>query len=224
MIKAIVFDCDGTLVDSETLGNEVLVEYLAELGHSMQAADAVTIYTGIRMDDCVADLERRFECAMPINFVTNLRERMTHAFSRRLQPMPGAAQLLTSISMPTYVASSGPTEKIVHSLTVAGLIGFFGPTHIFSAYEVGCWKPDPGFYSVVAEQIGTRTNEMIVIEDSKPGILAALRAGAVAIAVHGDDPVISGVTHAPTLCDVRPWVTMCSGLDGKVPLRAGTEY
>ncbi|WP_434043020.1 MULTISPECIES: hypothetical protein [Sorangium] len=58
-MKAILFDCDGTLVDSEGLGNEVLVEHVAEYGVSMTVREAMALFRGGKMADCVAALEAR---------------------------------------------------------------------------------------------------------------------------------------------------------------------
>jgi HAD superfamily hydrolase (TIGR01509 family) len=183
-IKVIIFDCDGTLVDSEVLANEVLVDYLAECGHVMTVESAVRAYTGIKMAECVADLERRFRTPMPDRFIDVYRERMTSAFADRLRPVRGADALLSSLELPVYIASSGPREKIQNSLNVTGLQGYFsGRDSIFSAYELGHWKPDPAFYRAVIDRLGVLPTDAVVIEDSLPGIRSALGAGVVTIAL-----------------------------------------
>src|ERR1700754_2631851 len=143
-IKAIIFDCDGTLVDSEILSNEILVEYLSKLGHTLSLQEATDAYTGVKMAECVLDLERRFEAVMPEDFVTVFRERMSDAFSNRLRPVVGARELIMSLDCPVHIASSGPRQKILGSLKTTNLHTFFsGEASIFSAYEIGHWKPDP---------------------------------------------------------------------------------
>jgi HAD superfamily hydrolase (TIGR01509 family) len=213
-IKAIVFDCDGTLVDSEILANEVMVEYLAELGHVMTVTEAVTLYTGVKMAVCVADLERRFGCAMPEGFTESFRERMSVAFDRRLKPVAGAEAILSSIALPFYIASSGPRKKIEHSLSVTGLIKYFEPAHIFSAYEIGYWKPDPAFYRSVVSNLRVLPHEAIVVEDSIPGIRAALGAGLKTIAIGKPDRLVgdlAGAVAAPDLIGVRQTLDVMCG-------------
>jgi len=182
-IKAILFDCDGTLVDSEVLTNEVLVEYLGELGHSMTVAEAVEVYTGMKMADCVADLERRFQKALPEDFVASFRKRTSIAFTSRLRPMTGADEVLAALTIPFFVASSGPRHKIEHSLSVTGLIRHFSASSIFTAYEIGYWKPDPAFYRAALSKLQLLPDEAVVVEDSLPGIRSALGAGIRTIAL-----------------------------------------
>lgn len=182
-IEAVLFDCDGTLVDSEHLTNQVLVEYLAELGHRMTVLEALEAYVGLKMAECVADLERRFRTTLPAGFVETFRARTAVAFTERLRPIEGAEAMLSSLSVPLYVASSGPRQKIEHSLTVTGLIRHFPRTSIFTAYEIGHWKPDPAFYLAVLSHLGLRPEQTVVVEDSLPGIRSALGAGIRTIAL-----------------------------------------
>ncbi|MET0331807.1 MAG: HAD-IA family hydrolase [Dyella sp.] len=191
-IKAIIFDCDGTLVDSEILANEVLVEYLAELGFAWTVSEAVQAYTGVKMAECIMDLERRFNTPMPADFIAVFRQRMKLAFADRLRPMHGARELLASLRLPVHIASSGPREKIINSLRVTGLESYFTAHNaIFSAYEIGHWKPDPAFYRSVVKEIGIEIGEAIVVEDSEPGIRSAVGAGIATIAL-GDRGDLAG--------------------------------
>ena len=175
-IDAVIFDCDGTLVDSERLANEVLVEFVAEFGLSMSVAVAVRTYTGCKMADCVADLERILGRPLPDSFVPDLRARTAAAFVTRLKPMAGAREAILRLKVPFGVASSGPREKIELSLRTTGLLELFGRS-IFSSYEVGFWKPDPRLFLYAAAALGVAPNCCAVVEDSAPGISAAIAAG-----------------------------------------------
>ena len=68
-MDAIIFDCDGTLVDSEVLVNEVLVEVVAEHGLVMALDEAVSSFRGGKLADCVAEIERRLGRSLPGDFV-----------------------------------------------------------------------------------------------------------------------------------------------------------
>ena len=196
-IKAVIFDCDGTLVDSEGLANEILVEYLSELGHEMSVNEAIDAYTGMKMADCLIDIEARFQKPLPTDFASMLRQRMSAAFSGRLLPMEGALELVASIDVPIYIASSGPREKIVGSLIATGLHAFFfNESSIFSAYEIGHWKPDPAFYSAVIGKLGIEAHEVVVIEDSVPGIRASLGAGIKTIALGNSERLTGDLEEA----------------------------
>jgi HAD superfamily hydrolase (TIGR01509 family) len=183
-IQAIIFDCDGTLVDSEGLANQLLVDYLAELGREVSVEDAIATYTGMKMADCIADIERRFARKLPDEFVPTLRARMATSFAEQLRPIEGARELLESLDLPVHIASSGPREKIRSSLRASGLDAFFEQEgSIFSAYEIGAWKPAPAFYEAVISSLRLRPAEVIVVEDSLPGIRSAVGAGISTIAL-----------------------------------------
>ncbi len=171
-----IFDCDGTLVDSEGLGNEVLVELAGEHGIALGLEEAVRLFRGMKMAECVAVLDRRLGEPLPESFVPRLRKRMTEAFGERLRPIAGAHDLLRSMTGPMCVASSGPSEKIRHSLQTTGLSEFFGDG-IFSSYDIGSWKPDPEIFLHAARCMGASPEECNVVEDSLLGIRAGVAAG-----------------------------------------------
>jgi HAD superfamily hydrolase (TIGR01509 family) len=173
---AIIFDCDGTLVDSERLVNGVIVDYAAEFGIALTVDEALARFTGIRMADCVMQLEVLRGAPLPASFVPELRKRMAAALASGVQPIEGALELVRSVSVPFCVASSGPREKIELSLRMTGLLPYF-EGRIFSAYEVGSWKPDPGLFLHAARSLGVPPARCAVVEDSIPGIQAGLAAG-----------------------------------------------
>jgi HAD superfamily hydrolase (TIGR01509 family) len=175
-VKAIIFDCDGTLVDSEGLTGEILVEMAAEHGLALPLADAVDRFRGRKLADCVAEIEHSLGRPLPQDFVGRFRSRSADAFRLRLQPFDGASELLTSLRQRFCVASSGPREKIELSLSLTGLLPFFRNA-IFSSYEVGTWKPDPGIFLHAARAMGVEPADCAVVEDSLPGIQAGLAAG-----------------------------------------------
>lgn len=175
-IETVFFDCDGTLVDSETLTMEVLVDFAGEHGVVLERTEALAEYAGVRLADVVRDLERRLGASLPQSFVPEFRGRMTDAFRARLRPIDGASTLLEAIELPCCVVSSGPREKIELSLSLTGLRHHFDD-RIFSSYELGSWKPEPGIFLHAAEQQGVDPSRCAVVEDSLPGIRAGLAAG-----------------------------------------------
>lgn len=201
-IAGVIFDCDGTLVDSELLANTVLVECVAGLGLRMTVDEAMRNYVGGRMADCVADLEARLGCKMPDGFVPDFRARTAAAFRKSLEPMPGARDLLAGLRIPFCIASSGPREKIALSLDVTGLARYFPSDRVFSAYDVGAWKPDPGLFLHAARSMGVAPERCAVVEDSRPGIEAGLAAGMPTFWFHPPPEVPSSVTPLTRLADL----------------------
>ncbi len=201
-IEAVIFDCDGTLVDSEPLANAALVEALAALGIHLSLEESMRRYVGGRMADCVADIERRTGRKLPDCFVPNLRARTSEVFRSRLQPMDGAAEILRSLQLPASVASSGPMEKIQLSLRVTGLARFFPRDRVFSAYDVGAWKPDPKLFLHAAQAMGVAPAHCAVVEDSLPGIQAGTNAGMQTFWFRPHGAIPGSVTALQRLTDL----------------------
>ena len=181
-VEAVIFDCDGTLVDSVTLATEVLVGYLGDLGHAVSAADVGERFACGRMSELVAELEQALGCALPDDFVGELRRRRDAAMRARLRPIDGARELLAGLTVPMAVASNGPREQTTLSLELTGLLPFFSG-RVFSAYDVGSWKPDPGLLLHAATQLGVESARCLVVEDAGPGVDAALAAGMRVLAL-----------------------------------------
>lgn len=174
--KAIIFDCDGTLVDSERVGNQVIIESLRDFGLHLDLEEAVAAFAGRKMTDTLAIIEARLGHPVPTDYLTQLRAQMAAAFKDRLEAMEGVHDLLKILKVPLSVASNGPHEKMQVSLGVTGLLHYF-EDRIFSAYECNSWKPEPGLFLFAANQLGIDPAHCAVIEDSPLGIEAALRAG-----------------------------------------------
>jgi HAD superfamily hydrolase (TIGR01509 family) len=206
--EAIIFDCDGTLVDSEVLGNQVLVECIAELGLEIPLAEALVEFTGRKMADTVALIERRLGRAVPPDFVPEVRRRMATLFEALLQPMPGVEMLLRNLPIPYCVASNGPREKMEVSLRAAGLLPYFSG-NIFSGYDIGSWKPAPELFLHAARALGVSPERCAVVEDSLPGVQAGNAAG---MSVFGFAP--SGNGGLLAAAGAHPFAHM----DGLLPL------
>jgi HAD superfamily hydrolase (TIGR01509 family) len=184
-VKLIIFDCDGTLVDSEPLGNLALAQVLTEHGYPISADEAMRQFKGRKLADCLAGVEADAGFSLPAAFEPEFRQRMAQMFDRELTAIPGALELIEGVSIEFCIASSGPRKKIEHSLGLTGLLPFF-QERIFSAYEIEIWKPDPGMFLHVAKTYEVAPDECIVIEDSKPGIIAGIEAGMQVLALGSD--------------------------------------
>jgi HAD superfamily hydrolase (TIGR01509 family) len=176
MIKAVIFDCDGVLVDSVGLAGEVLAEYLRDLGFAVTRQEATRRFGSGKMADYVARFEHEMGRRLPEKFEQELRARRELVFRERLQPVEGAPELVRRLNVPSCVASNGPMAQIEHSLRIVGLHDSFAG-RIFSAYSVRAWKPEPQLFLHAGQALGVSPAECAVIEDSELGIQAGVAAG-----------------------------------------------
>ena len=192
--RAVIFDCDGVLVDSVALANEILVEYLRDLGVTIAAEECHARFGSGKLDDDIARFERESGFRVPGDFVQELRSRREAVFRERLRPIDGVLDVLSSIRIPSCVASNGPLQQIRLSLQIVGLLMHF-EGRIFSAYEVQAWKPDPGLFLHAARALGIPPAVCAVVEDSESGIEAGLAAGMTVFAYSktGSFPARRGV-------------------------------
>ena len=179
--KAIIFDCDGTLVDSERIANEVLIEYLANFGVELTMKDSASRFNGVEMKDSMRQVEELVGAPLPGDFIETMRSRLAHALASRLRPVDGVHRLVESLTVPYCIASNAPLDKIELSLKVTGLLPFFAGS-INSAYEIGSWKPDPALFLYAAKGLGVAPDHCAVVEDSVAGVRAGLAAGMTVFA------------------------------------------
>ncbi len=196
----VIFDLDGTLVDSEALCNQAYLDLLPEL--SDPAEVLVKRYRGKKFSAILADIEHRIGKRLPHAFEENYRGRVSELFARDLRPMPGVIAMLDSLNYPKCVASNGPPAKILQALEVSGLASYFG-RFLFSSYDIGSWKPDPGLFLHAARVMDFMPSQCVVIEDSDVGIQAAIAAGMKAFHYLPSD-------QSPAYQDATPLYEMSS--------------
>ncbi|MFT4760169.1 MAG: HAD superfamily hydrolase (TIGR01509 family) [Paraglaciecola sp.] len=174
--KCIIFDCDGVLVDSETISCGVLVDMANEAGLKISHEFAIREFAGKHLDANFKYINDRVKSGFPTNAMQVYRKRTFKLFKENLQPISGIHALIERLSVAFCVASSGPVEKIVANLTTVGLIDKF-EEKIFSAYTIEKWKPDPAVFLWAAETMGFSPEECVVIEDSPSGVQGAIAGG-----------------------------------------------
>jgi len=178
-IAALLFDLDGTLVDSEVPGMDVLFEEAVKLGVAMTREEAHAVFRGQRMALSIEAIGARL-AQQPDDFAStftaHIRRAMAARFREALDPMPGALELVARLKRPFCIATNGPREKAELTLGLTGLRPYF-ENRLFSAYEVGHFKPAPGLFLHAAQALGVAPARCAVVEDSLPGIEAGLSAG-----------------------------------------------
>ncbi|SHM37372.1 HAD family hydrolase [Flavobacterium saccharophilum] len=175
-VKCIIFDCDGVLVDTEKIGNEILLSMAAEHGFEMKIEDAYSNFNGRNLKECFLHVEDSIGKKLPDTFESEYRERSFEAFKTQVKPMDGVVAFIDKLKIPYCVASSGPVDKIRLNLEVAGLLEKF-EGKIFSSYQIKSWKPEPGIFLHAAKEMGFDIKDCIVVEDSKAGVMAGISGG-----------------------------------------------
>jgi HAD superfamily hydrolase (TIGR01509 family) len=174
--KCIIFDSDGVLVDSETLSAKVLQEMAMELGFDLDFETAVERFAGTSMKENMQFIEKNIHGSLPEDFVIEFRERTYEAFKTDLKAVHGIHELIEKLGIPFCVASSGPMEKIRLNLGIVSLLDHF-ENRIYSSYDIGSWKPEPGIFLHAAKEMGFTPEDCVVVEDSASGIRAAIAGG-----------------------------------------------
>ena len=179
--KLIIFDCDGVLVDSEHITGAYFQRYLLAQGIEDTAGDALLRYRGSSLPVVIADLEARTARKVPETFAQDFRRETMAALETELVAIAGVAEALQSIAIAKCVASNGPKQKMELSLRVTNLRHHFAD-HLFSAYDIQKWKPNPALFLHAASRMGVAPAECMVVEDSLHGASAAQAAGMPALA------------------------------------------
>lgn len=175
MARGLIFDCDGVLVDSESLAAAELGAVLCGLGASVDLSRIYDDYLGRSAQTIIntvaRDLAIDLAPAMP-GYAARLASRFRH----ELRPVPGIAEALARLDGPRAVASSSSPERLALTLGITGLAPLFG-RHVYSATMVANGKPAPDLFLLAAARLGIAPQDCIVIEDSPAGIMAAKAAG-----------------------------------------------
>jgi HAD superfamily hydrolase (TIGR01509 family) len=175
-VGLVIFDNDGVVVDSELLANRVLSDLLTEHGHPTTVQESIRDYLGGTLSGVRMIIRERSGEDLPAGFDESYHRRLFEAFSTDLRPVEGIRSVLDHLELPFCLASSGTLDRIVRSLTVTGLLDYFGD-RIFSAEQVANGKPAPDLFLRAASTMAVGTSHCVVIEDSPNGVAAARAAG-----------------------------------------------
>ncbi len=173
----IIFDCDGVLVDSERVANQVFAEILKEIcGLEFSLADMFDHFVGHSQAQCMKTVERLTGRPAPAELAERYQQEINQALINSVEAVAGIEQALEQIEIPYCVASSGSYEKMELTLGKTNLLRFFGD-NIFSTSDVDRGKPFPDIYLHAAQAMGGCAPKLcLVIEDSPIGVTGAVAA------------------------------------------------
>ncbi|WP_136659342.1 HAD-IA family hydrolase [Nitratireductor sp. XY-223] len=178
--SAIIFDCDGVLVDSEVIYHEVEMEHLTRIGLEYEPVEYQRRFMGLNADDFLAELDRdhraRKDAPLPADFGTALREDSIARLRTELRIVDGIEAVIAGFVGPKAVATSSAPDTLEIKLEVTGLKRHFEP-HIYHAAQVARGKPAPDLFLMAAQKLGAEPSGCLVIEDSVNGVKGGLAAG-----------------------------------------------
>ena len=175
MNSCLLFDSDGTLVDSEIINMRAMADELAQQSISVNPDELLNTYRGWRVKMVLEDLSALHNTKLDATFEQSFRLRASRYFDRDLQPVANIRTALEQLQQARCVASNAPMETLLLVLNKTELIQFFHG-NLFSAYDLSMFKPDPGLFLHAAESMEYGPENCIVIEDSLVGLQAALAA------------------------------------------------
>ena len=190
--QAVLFDCDGVLVDSEPITNGVLRDMLEESGWTLSPQECMRIFVGKAVKDEAALIEARTGQPLTENWLARFRERRNIGLIAGVKPIPGAVAAVARVHE-TYqgriaCASGADRFKVELQLEKCGLMPYF-KGRIFSGHELPRSKPAPDVYLAAAAALGVEPTRCAVVEDTVTGVTAGVAAGAT---VFGYSPTESG--------------------------------
>jgi len=191
---AVLFDCDGVLVDSEPITNRVLRDMLEELGWSMSLADCMRTFVGKAVKDEIDLIESHTGTRITPEWLAQFRERRNEALDRELVEIAGAPAAVRALHARLggriACASGADRLKVELQLEKIGLLDAF-QGRVFSGHEMPRSKPAPDVYLAAARALDADPRRCAVVEDTVTGAMAGLAAGAT---VFGYSP--GGLGHS----------------------------
>ena len=186
-VKAVIFDLDGTLVDSMWMWETIDIEFLGKYGYSCPPELQKTI-EGMGFTETAVYFKERFSLPLSIEEIKQIWTEMSIDKYRNEVPLkPGAKEFLTYLKdhgIKAGIATSNGREMVEAVLESLGVRGFFQV--VTTACEVSAGKPAPDIYLYVAEKLGVKPEDCMVFEDVPAGILAGKRAGMTVYAIEDE--------------------------------------
>jgi HAD superfamily hydrolase (TIGR01509 family) len=188
-LHLVIFDCDGVLVDSEPVTNHVVAKELTRLGWPMTPEECQVRFLGLNLTRMVPLIEAQLRHPLPPDWEQHMEERLAKVMAEEVELMPGAAAALaqtTRLGLPWRIASNSSHAELRAKFGRNGL-GNVVAGRLHSHHDVAQGKPAPDLFLAAAAAEGVAPESCVVIEDSVPGVRAAMAAGMTCLGFCPDD-------------------------------------
>jgi HAD superfamily hydrolase (TIGR01509 family) len=186
LTQLVIFDCDGTLVDSEIIAARVETALLAEAGVEIDPVEFAGRYAGLTFRDILLRIEAETGQVFQASLLDRQREALDRRLAREVRAIAGAREAVAAVRQPRCICSNSRMERLEMMLTKTGLMPLF-EGRIFSAMDLPEKKPKPApdIFLHAAREMKADPHACFVVEDSVHGIAAAKSAGMRVIGFTG---------------------------------------
>jgi HAD superfamily hydrolase (TIGR01509 family) len=178
-LRLVIFDCDGVLVDSEPVANRLIAAELTRLGWPMTSEECQRRFLGLNLAAMAPLIQAELRRLLPERWQRRLAERLITVLAEEVELMPGAVSALadtTRLGLPWRIASNSSHAELQAKFGRHGLLDLVAG-RLHSHQDVPCGKPAPDLFLAAAAAEGVAPDACVVIEDSVPGVRAAMAAG-----------------------------------------------
>lgn len=198
MIKHIIFDCDGVLIDTEIVAAEIVSKYLRSEGVAITKDEFIANFTGKTFTDIIEWLKRDNQLPKDLN-THEVVPQLDLEIRNNQRAIDGATELLQSLHLPFSVVSNSALDYVQEALEKLGVLEL-AVNRIFSAEQVAKGKPSPLVYELALNEVSLDKAEVVVIEDSTSGVMASTAAGLTTYGFLGGSHIQNG--HETKLMDL----------------------
>ena len=180
MIKNIIFDFDGVLVDSEILVAKAFAKYMQKFGIEVDEKEFAS-FAGKKTVQVIDILSKKYSIEDQQKFFTDIMDIASNIYKKELTTVKGAYDFVSNLKLNIFIGSNSMKERIIDGLQRVKLDKYFQPKQVYSFDLVEKPKPDPDIYLKVIEDNNLIKAETIIIEDSEVGVMAGVAAGVKVI-------------------------------------------
>ena len=180
MIKNIIFDFDGVLVDSEILVAKAFAKYMQKFGIEVDEKEFAS-FAGKKTVQVIDILSKKYSIEDQQKFFTDIMDIASNIYKKELTTVKGAYDFVSNLKLNIFIGSNSMKERIIDGLQRVRLDKYFQPKQVYSFDLVDKPKPDPDIYLKAIQDNNLLKNQTIIIEDSAVGVIAGAAAGVKVI-------------------------------------------